>query len=74
MSDQLITIATYDNPSSAHIVQAKLESEGIDSYILDENVATLFWHLNPATKGAKLQVRQSDAPKAMQIIGQKHGD
>lgn len=72
MRDKLITIATFDNPPLAHILQAKLESEGIDSYIIDENVATLFWHLNAATRGVKLQVKQSDAARTQQIIADKH--
>ena len=71
MSDELVTIATYDDPAYAHIVQAELESEGIDSYLLDENVANMFWHLSAATRGVKLQVRQSDASQAQQIISEK---
>ena len=68
MSDELITIATYDDPANAHIVQARLESEGVDSYLLDENVAAMFWHYNAMTRGIKLQVKQSDAPTAHDII------
>ena len=74
MTDELVSIAAFDYPETAHILRAKLESENIEAYLIDENVAAMFWHYSPMTKGVKLQVKQSDAPKARQIIGEKLPD
>ena len=68
MTDELITIATYSEPMMAHIAQAKLEAEGIESFIADENTVATVWSYAIMTGGAKLQVRQNDAQQARQIL------
>ena len=74
MSDEPVIIATFDLGGSAHILRAKLGAHDIDAYVIDENIATMFWHYNWMTMGAKLQVRQSDTPEALQIIREKCRD
>ena len=71
MSDKLVTIARFDDPLMAHIAQAKLESEGIESFITDENIAGTYSLLSNTLGGVKLQVKESLASKAVELIDQK---
>ena len=64
----LATIAHYDTPALAHIAQAKLEAEGIDSAIVDENLVGWFWYYSVATGGIKLQVHEADVERAQDIL------
>ncbi len=68
LSDSLVTIATYNYPLEAHLSKAKLESEGIDSVVADEHIITTNWLYLVAVGGVKLQVRKSDARKALRIL------
>ncbi len=64
----LTTIAHYDQTALAHIAQAKLEAEGIDSTLLDENTTNWFWHYSVATGGIRLQVNEADVSRAQEIL------
>jgi len=52
----LVTLRTFDNYVTAHIVKSKLEAEGIHCVLKDENTITLQWHIGNAIGGIKLQV------------------
>jgi hypothetical protein len=60
--DNIVTIATGLNPTIAHIISSKLKSEGIESFVADEN-REYTW----GTAGASIQVLRSDAVKASRI-------
>lgn len=63
---KFVTIHTFINPIEAEIVKAKLESEGIHSFILDQNLA---YTVGPTTlQGFRLQVEQDNILKAKQIL------
>ena len=66
----LITISTYNSAIDAHLACAKLESEEIESYILDENIVTINPLFTNMIGGIKLQVDEQDAEKAMLIIAE----
>jgi len=69
MSEKLVIVAEFDSPTAAHMARIRLEEEEIECFITDEN-ATLFFAL-PFPGGefsVKLQVRESDVDKALQII------
>ena len=68
VENELVTIVGFNDPAEAHISQAKLESEGIESYIIDENMVL---HIPYATGGVKLQVKTIDRQKALKIMQQK---
>ncbi len=72
MPDKLITIATFSHPIEAHILKTKLESEGIECFIADENTVTMNWLYSNAIGGVKLQVKKSHFKRAMAIIQEKH--
>lgn len=68
MADELVTIATYSDPMFAHIAQARLEAEGIESYLINENLAGMHWLYSSALGGVKLQVRRVDVAQAGAIM------
>ncbi len=66
--DKLITIATFTYPSELNIIRARLESEGIECFAKDEMTAQIYNFISLAIGGIKLQVRQSDAIRATEIL------
>ena len=68
-SDRLVQIAAFQHQIGAHLCKARLESEGIDCFLADENLS----YLGPFAgehRGIKLQVRESDAGEAVEILRQ----
>ena len=63
-----VTVATFWQPPPAHIARARLEAEGIDCVILDENLIATDWLFANAVGGIKLQVRASDAAAAVRLL------
>lgn len=63
-----VTVATFWQPPPAHIARARLEAEGIDCVILDENLIATDWLFANAVGGIKLQVRASHAARATQLL------
>jgi hypothetical protein len=71
MADQanrFVTVATFQYPIEAHLAKSKLESEGIEACIADENIVAINWLYSNAVGGVKLQVRESDAKKARNFL------
>jgi len=74
MVEKLVTIATFSEPMEAHLCQAKLEAEGVESYIADEHTIGTNWFYTNIVGGVKLQVRSSDVENAARIIQKKTPD
>jgi predicted RNA-binding Zn-ribbon protein involved in translation (DUF1610 family) len=70
MADRLITIANFDEPLEANLAKIKLESAGIECFLLGENTAAS-WLLSLVDRGVKLQVKESEAKRALEILGTK---
>lgn len=68
MAEKLITVASFNEPTMAHVAQIQLEAEGIESYLDNENVVGMFWHYGNALGGVKVQVREGDAEAAQLIL------
>lgn len=69
MSDSLVTVATFLNPTNAHIAKGLLEEEGLDAVILDENMGNILPGLLMISEGGiPLQVREEDAERAKEIL------
>jgi len=68
MTDKLITIANFIEPFQANLARVKLESEGIKCFLGGENFVATYWLLSNADRGIKLQVRESDAKRALEIL------
>jgi Putative prokaryotic signal transducing protein len=60
----MITIATFTVPEDAHLFRMFLESQGIESFIFDENFIQLFWHYSNAIGGVRVVVDEDDAEEA----------
>ena len=65
---ELITLKTFDNSIDAHILKARLENEGIDCYLFDENIVSLNPLYNITVGGIKLKINETNLCKAQEII------
>jgi hypothetical protein len=63
-----VTIATFWQPTHAHIARLKLESEDIDCVIIDENLVATDWLYANAVGGIKLQVPEEHAAAARELL------
>ncbi|MCK5782771.1 MAG: DUF2007 domain-containing protein [Flavobacteriales bacterium] len=69
MSDKrLITFRVFDNIIDAHIIGAKLESEGIECYYIGENMTSLYPVFNSAVAGVQLQIKHEDLINAQAVL------
>ena len=64
MSDEWVTIATFNQVIDAHLVKTMLEAEGIESFIENEDINWLY----SSVITVKLNVRKKDAEKAAMLI------
>ena len=63
-----ITILTFTLPHEAHLVQSKLDSEGIETNLLDELTVQVHNYYSNAIGGVKLQVRQEDISTTVHLL------
>jgi len=64
----MITVARFSLAIEAHIARAKLESEGIPAFVADEHTVTAQWLYSNAIGGVRLQVPDSCAEEAKEIL------
>ena len=69
--EKLVTVARFSHPEEAYLASAKLESEGIQSFVADAHTVTADWLVSNAIGGVRLQVRESEAADAKQILSSK---
>ena len=65
---EMVTIASYRDPSEAWIPQTLLESAGISVFLRDENTVRLDWGVSNAIGGIRLQVDRKNAEAAMKLL------
>ena len=68
--EEVVTLVRFGELPAAQLLCGRLESEGIESFIPDEIMATQAWHLNRAIGGIRVQVHQVDLERAKQILEQ----
>ncbi len=68
MEDRLTTVATFPSVAGADRAASLLRGHGIESFIKDEYVHSWGFLLSPALGGVELQVRESDAAEAAEIL------
>lgn len=66
--ERLVTVGTYTSPWEAQLAKARLEAEGIEAMIADENFIRLYWAISNAVGGVKVQVREESAPRAVEVL------
>ena len=64
----LVTIKAFDESMQAHLVKSKLESEGIECWLLDDHSVSVQPWASFALGGVKLQVREADLERANEIL------
>ena len=68
--EELITVATFDFRVEAEAHKLLLERVGVRAFLADDNLVGMDWFVSNAVGGAKLQVAQSDAKRATEILAQ----
>ena len=58
--EQYVTVNTYTTILDANLDKIKLECQGVNARLLDENTVGMASHLSTAVGGVKLQVPQND--------------
>lgn len=59
MSDDVVTLATFNTPAEAQIAKNMLEEQGIKAMIADEETVGMAWVIGNAVGGVKLLVLES---------------
>jgi hypothetical protein len=67
-NDEIVTFETYYDLMLAEIIRAKLEANGIDCFITDESLGSLFPVFDNGGGGVKIKVFARDLEKCKQII------
>ena len=69
MSDEIITIARFDQPIDAHLARSRLESAGIKAIVINDGLNNLGLYHAVATGLVRLQVRAADREQALEALG-----
>lgn len=67
---RLVTIKRFDNSLDTHLLKTKLESEGINCVIFDENLVAVNPLFNHTIGGIKLKIDEKDVLKAQEVLAQ----
>jgi hypothetical protein len=71
VADEIITLWRYRDFPEALVARAKLEADGIECFLADENMIRLDWFRSDALGRLRLQLRQENAEAAMEILAQE---
>ena len=74
MTDRIITVATFMFPTEAYSLMARLEEEGIECFLGDENIVAVQPFLSNAVGGVKVNIKEIDSEKALLIFKQLKQD
>ncbi len=68
MPDEMVTIAKFFSLGEAKLAQGKLTSAGISTFVCDENMHAMNWHMGAALGGIRLQVPDSQLVRALEVL------
>lgn len=68
--NDLVTVRKFLYPPEALLAKGSLESAGIQSYLVDDNVINMNWFYSNALGGIKLKVQPEDVDAANEILNQ----
>jgi hypothetical protein len=71
-SDELVTVATYDDAVSARMALNHLCETGLTAVLSDESTVAMDWLLSNAIGGIKLQVHSKDLTVAHRLLEEHH--
>jgi hypothetical protein len=64
----LLTVRIFPNLIEANLFKLRLESEGVDCYLFDENIAGMDITYDVAIGGIKAKVNSSDTERVKEIL------
>ena len=67
MADKLITVKSFTTEIEAQIVRGRLQSEGIESFIIKDDCGGMYPHLH-LTQGVLLKISEADLERALALI------
>jgi hypothetical protein len=65
---KLVTLRTFDNAIDAHLICSKLESEGIQTFLFDENIISLNPLYSNMIGGIKLKIAEGELDHARKVL------
>ncbi|MFW5707819.1 MAG: DUF2007 domain-containing protein [Bacteroidota bacterium] len=66
----IVRLTTCENSFEAHMIKGRLENEGIESYLTNENFSSLMPHYNRIFgSGVQVMIFEKDLPRATEILG-----
>ncbi len=68
--NQTVTLRKFLDLPEALLAKGRLESAGIQAYLVDDNMVRLNWFISNILGGIKLKVRAGDAEAASEILNQ----
>jgi hypothetical protein len=74
VSNQLVTVATFDSPFEANLAKNRLEAGGIKAFLANEAMVEMAWQLTSKTVGIKLQVGDGDLEEAQALLAEAPPD
>jgi hypothetical protein len=72
--ERLVTIKTFDLVPLAELAKESLDSRSIPATLTDVNLVAMDWLIANAIGGIKLQVAESDVPRALQALDELAGE
>ena len=69
--DKYVTIASFGEVFRADIAMSKLEEAGIPTRVTDREIVAMEWLLSNAIGGAKVQVREQDVGRALEVLSER---
>lgn len=67
-TNNFITVLTFTYPYEVAVIRGRLESEGIECFVQDELTVQVNPFYSNAIGGIKLQVRESDLERTIEIL------
>lgn len=68
----IVRLLTCDNAIEAHLIKGRLNNEGIDCYITNENIATLKPAYNDLLGfGVEIMIKEDDLVRACELLTDK---
>lgn len=64
------TLNTFNSSLEAHVLKSKLESEGIEAFLFDENTMDMNPLYNYLIGGVKLKIAEENFAKAQEILAE----
>ncbi len=67
---KMVTIRQFRDLPEALLAKAKLDSAGIECFLIDQNMVRMDWFISNLLGGIKLQVRKEDAEEALALLSE----